>query len=103
MKRGASIAVCGSMPNSVMFSSTCSMACTWLLPPGLPSGRMRLPRWMAMAGLGVSRGRLPGARLAGWLASARDWDPREDGHSPVPGITIVSLDTSLGVAEKALP
>ena len=30
-------------------------------PPGVPNGIFSLPGWMAIAGLGVSRGRLPGA------------------------------------------
>jgi hypothetical protein len=57
----------------------------------------------ASAGLGVSRGRLPGATEAATAGSAQDCEPREDGHSPVPGITGVLAETSLGVAEKTLP
>ena len=62
-----------------------------------PSG----PR--ASAGLGVSRGRLPGATEAAIEGSAHDCEPREEGHRPVPGITGVLLETSLGVAENTLP
>src|ERR1700755_3543102 len=56
-----------------------------------------------MTGFGVSRGRLPGATSDGCRGSAHDWEPREEGAMPVPGITIVSLDTSLGLMEIALP
>jgi hypothetical protein len=56
-----------------------------------------------MAGFGVILGLLPGATDAGCCGSARDWDPLSDGQRPVPGITGVFLETSLGVAEKALP
>lgn len=58
---------------------------------------------MANAGFGVNRGLLPGATLAACPMIPRDWEPRDDGQRPVPGITMVSVETSLGVAEKALP
>ena len=35
--------------------------------------------------------------------SAQDCAPREETQSPVPGITGVSKEISLGVAEKTLP
>src|SRR5262249_30725093 len=35
--------------------------------------------------------------------SSQDCEPREETASPVPGTTGVSVDTSLGVAENALP
>src|ERR1700731_356202 len=56
-----------------------------------------------ITGFGVSRGRLPGATEEGCSGFAHDWEPREEGAKPVPGITIVSLDTSLGLMEIALP
>src|SRR5678815_2082014 len=56
-----------------------------------------------MAGLGVRRGRLPGARAAGCAGSVQFCEPREDGQSPVPGMTGVPLEPSLGVVENALP
>ena len=40
---------------------------------------------MAIAGLGVSLGRLPGAATEVWLGSAHDCEPRADGHEPRPG------------------
>ena len=58
---------------------------------------------IAIAGLGVSRGRLPGAAADGWAGSAHDCEPRDDGQRPSPGMTGPSHDTSLGVAENALP
>ena len=58
---------------------------------------------MASAGLGVKRGRLPGATADAWPASAKDCEPRDDGHKPVPGITGPSKETSLVVAENTLP
>src|SRR6516165_1694893 len=56
-----------------------------------------------MTGFGVSRGRLPGATADGCRGSAHDCEPREEGDRPVPGMTIESLDTSLGLMEIALP
>src|SRR5262245_27012292 len=58
---------------------------------------------MARAGFGVSRGRLPGATHDAWPGTAHDWVPRDDGQNPRPGITGLSHDASLGVAEHALP
>src|SRR5688500_6422448 len=71
--------------------------------PGEPKGMYTLPFFSASAGLGVSRGRLPGASAAGCAGSVQDCEPREEGHSPVPGMTGVPLDPSLGVVENALP
>src|SRR5262245_12953416 len=56
-----------------------------------------------MAGLGVRRGRLPGATHDGWPGTAQDCDPRAEGQNPRPGITGLSHETSLGVADMALP
>src|SRR5215467_15733648 len=91
------------MPYTMRLRRTCSMACDWTSPPGVPKGMARPSRPRASAGFGVSRGRLPGATEAGSAGSAHDCEPREEGHSPVPGITGVLLETSLGVAENALP
>src|SRR5689334_19683236 len=83
---------------------------TWLIawvcrsPPGVPNGITAWPGRMTIAGLGVRRGRLPGATHEGCLGSTRDWMPRGDGTSPVPGTTGATRITgSLGVAENALP
>ena len=44
-----------------MFMKTCIMAWVCTSPPGVPNGIFILPGWIAIAGLGVNRGRLPGA------------------------------------------
>ncbi len=49
------------MPNRWMLRKTCSIAWVCTSPPGVPNGIFILPGWIAIAGLGVSRGRLPGA------------------------------------------
>ena len=51
----------------------------------------------------MRRGRLPGATEDGCDGLAQDCDPRDDGTSPVPGITGAWREVSLGVAENALP
>ena len=56
-----------------------------------------------MAGLGVRRGRLPGAMQAGTRGSAHDWVPRDEGTKPRPGMTGDVDEASLGVAEYRLP
>jgi hypothetical protein len=89
-KRGASIACCSAMPNCVTFRNTCIIAGACTSPPGVPKHMKGLPSFMASAGLGVSRGRLPAATCAGWPAARRDCWPREDITMPVPGITGVS-------------
>ena len=76
-----------SWPNTKRFSSTCSIAWVWTSPPGVPNGMKWSPPLIAKAGLGVSRGRLPGATPAGWRGSGRDCEPRFDGTRPVPGTT----------------
>ena len=63
----------------------------------------RRPGHLAKAGFGVRRGRFPGATEEAWPGTAHDWEPREEGQKPVPGMTGDSHDTSLGVAEKQLP
>src|SRR5215204_1298215 len=79
------------------------MPCGCRSPPGEPNGMRSCPLRIAIAGLGVSLGRLPGAATEVWLGSPHDCEPRDDGQSPNPGMTGLSHDTSLGVAEKALP
>ena len=37
VQRGASSAVCGSAPRSIIAVSTCRLTCTWLSAPGVPS------------------------------------------------------------------
>src|SRR5512145_1023871 len=91
------------MPKTLMFRNTCSIACGWMSLPGVPKGIWTLPSLSTMAGEGVNRGRLPGATEAGRSGSHHDCEPREDGHRPVPGITGVADEPSLGVAENALP
>src|SRR5918911_5041189 len=71
--------------------------------PGEPNGIKSLPSFKAIAGFGVRRGRLPGASAAGCSGSVHDCDPRDEGQKPVPGMTGVALDPSLGVVENALP
>src|SRR6478736_8596023 len=91
------------MSNTTMLSNTCSIACGCTSLPGEPNGMIHLSSRMAIEGLGVSRGRLPGARQAGCAGSVQDCMPRDDGVSPVPGITGPLIAPSLGVAEKQLP
>src|SRR5215210_3602954 len=71
--------------------------------PGEPKGMYTFPFFKVSAGLGVRRGRFPGASAAGCAGSVHDCEPRDEGHKPVPGITGVALEPSLGVAENALP
>jgi hypothetical protein len=40
---------------------------------------------------------------AGIAGSHQFCEPREEGHRPVPGMTGMALEPSLGVDEKALP
>ena len=56
-----------------------------------------------MAGLGVSRGRLPGATEHGCEGSDQDCVPRPEQSIPTPGMMGVLSEPSLGVAENALP
>src|SRR3984957_7203623 len=91
------------MSNTTMLSSTCNIACGCTSLPGEPNGMIHLPSRLAIAGLGVNRGRLPGARHAGCAGSVQDCMPRDDGAIPVPGITGVFKAPSLGGAENALP
>src|SRR5688572_32068612 len=91
------------MPNTVMLRKTCSIACGWMSLPGLPNGMKALPSFSTIAGEGVRRGRFPGATDPGSDGSHHDCEPREEGQRPVPGITGVAFDPSLGVAENALP
>src|SRR5260370_11490088 len=101
--RGCSTASCGSMPKSTMLSRACGIAFAGTSPPGVPKGSTNCPGATAMAGLGVRRGRLPGASRLGWPSDVQDCEPRDDGTRPVPGITGESDETSLGVADTVLP
>src|SRR5262245_2301602 len=91
------------MSHSATFSRNCTIAWGWMSFPGEPKGMYAFPSRSSIAGLGVRRGRLPGASAAGCAGSVHDCEPREDGQSPVPGITGVALEPSLGVVENALP
>ena len=91
------------MPKWKMFSNTCSIACTCTSPPGVPNGMTQPSSRTAIAGFGVSRGRLPGATPDGMRGSGRDCVPRTDGTMPRPGITGELQEPSDGVAENALP
>src|ERR1700733_4485691 len=101
--RGASIAVCGSLPKCMIFSRTCSIAWVCTSPPGVPNGITPPSLVTKIAGFGVSRGRLPGATPAGCLGSGRLCEPRPDGVIPRPGTTGTLPDPSEGGALKALP
>src|ERR1700722_12979725 len=101
--RGASIAVCGSMPKCMTFSNTWSMAWVCTSPPGVPNGITPPSLVTKIAGLGVSRGRLPGATPAGCFGSGRLCEPRPDGVIPRPGTTGTLPDPSEGVALNVLP
>ena len=61
------------------------------------------PGERAKQGLGVSRGRLPGAMQEGWPRTARDCAPREETASPHPGTTGVSQLVSDGVEQRPFP
>src|SRR5262249_52469891 len=102
-KRGASIASCTSMPKVKMLRKVWSIAWVWTSPPGVPNGMKTSPSWIASAGLGVRRGRLPGATPDGCLGSGRDFEPRLEAIRPVPGITGTCDELSDGVAENTLP
>src|SRR4051812_36508330 len=91
------------MPKWTMLRKTCSIAWVWTSPPGVPNGIAQPPGLIASAGLGVRRGRLPGATPDGCAGSAQDWLPREDGVRPRPGMVGALAGVSLGVAEKTLP
>ena len=72
-------------------------------PPGQPKGIERPSSPTAIAGFGVSRGRLPGATPLGCDGSGRDCSPRRLGTIPRPGITGEVEAPSEGVAENELP
>ena len=69
----------------------------------MPKGIIQRPGTWAKQGLGVSRGRLPGAREDGWPRTAQDCAPREETASPVPGTMGVSQLVSDGVEQSAFP
>src|SRR5688572_19403957 len=97
------MALCGSMPNVLTFRNTCSIACGWTSPPGVPKGMYALPPLNARAGLGVSRGRLPGATDDGCSGSPHDCVPRPEHRMPTPGTIGVLFEPSLGVHDMAFP
>src|SRR5690606_41085833 len=84
------------------FHVTGVQTCALPISPGQPMAISGSPSSMMTAGLGVSRGRFPGARAAGWSASTRDWQPRPDTPKPRPGIIGVQNVGSLGVAENKI-
>ena len=102
-KRGASMACCGSIPNSTTFRKSCAIACTCASPPGVPNGMNSRPSLSASAGFGVSRGRFHGAIDDGCSGSSQLCDPRVDIAIPISGTSGTPTSPSLGVAEKALP
>src|SRR5947208_17014599 len=57
----------------------------------------------AIAGAGVSRGRLPGATTLGCCGSSQPCEPRGETTQPTPGTTGESTLGSLGVAENPFP
>ena len=85
--RGASIAVCGSIPKCMTFSMTWSIAWICTSPPGVPNGITPPSSVTRMAGLGVSRGRLPGASELGWFSSSHMIWPRVPIGKPSSGTT----------------
>src|SRR5687768_13443597 len=91
------------MPKALMFRNTWSIACGCTSPPGVPNGMNTLPFLNAIAGLGVSRGRLPASTDEGCVGSDHDCVPRPEHRMPTPGMIGVLLEPSLGVHEKALP
>src|SRR5689334_9166221 len=92
-----------SIPKWKTFRKTCNIACVCISPSGVPNTNTDPSSFSAIAGFGVRRGRLPGATPEGWRGSGRDWTPRVDIISPVPGTTGHAQFPSEGVAEIALP
>src|SRR5689334_7847248 len=91
------------MPKTLTLRNTCSIAWHCTSPPGVPNGMCTLPPLNAIAGFGVSRGRLPGATDEGCVGSAHDCVPRPEQRMPTPGMIGVLFEPSLGVHENALP
>ena len=85
--RGASTACCGAMPKAVMLSSTCSIACCWTSPPGVPKAMKARPSRSTSEGAGVSRGRLPPATSLAWPGMSQPCEPRGETTQPTPGMT----------------
>ena len=75
----------------------------WRGITGVPKGMMPPPGVSARAGIGVNRGRLPGASPAGWAGSVRFCDPRLDTTMPRPGTIGELQDPSEGAQLKAAP
>src|SRR5688572_19819332 len=91
------------MPKTLMLRNTWSIACGCTSPPGVPKGMYTLPPLNARAGLGVRRGRFPGATDEGCSGSPHDCVPRPEQRMPTPGMIGVLFEPSLGVHENALP
>src|SRR5436190_12810148 len=91
------------MPKTLTFRNTWSIACGCTSPPGVPNGMNALPRLSAIAGLGVRRGRFPGATDDGCVGSDHDCVPRPEQRIPTPGMIGVLFEPSLGVHDIALP
>src|SRR5262249_58850282 len=91
------------MPKAVMLRTTCSMACCWTSPPGVPKGMNSLPSRNTIAGAGVNRGRFPGDTSLACPGVNHPCEPRGDTTQPTPGTTGESTDGSLGVAENPFP
>src|SRR3954468_17418081 len=91
------------MPKTFTLRNTWSMAWHCTSPPGVPNGMYALPPLKAIAGFGVSRGRLPGATDEGCVGSDHDCVPRPEQSMPTPGTRGVLFEPSLGVHDIALP
>src|SRR3954462_7246429 len=91
------------MPKALTLRNTCSIDCGCTSPPGVPNGISTLPFLNASAGVGVRRGRLPGATEQGCVGSDHDCVPRPEQRMPTPGMIGELLEPSDGVAENALP
>src|ERR1700733_13079658 len=91
------------MPKCTTLSNNYNIAWICTSPPGVPNGITPPDSVTSSAGLGVRRGRLPGATPAGWRGSGRLCDPRPEGAMPSPGTTGTFRDPSDGVALKAFP
>ena len=97
------MAACGSIPKSIMLSSTWAIAWGWTSLPGEPKTISSLPSFSARAG---SRGQArPLAALdAGRVGLVDPGLAAARGRMrPSPGIIGVAPTPSLGVAEKPLP
>src|SRR5664279_5017753 len=91
------------MLNTTIFNNTCSIAWSWLSPPGVDITRYGFPSLVTMVGLNVTRGRLPGASSFGCPGvNTNDCSRDENGMPVSPAITDGS-QAPLGVAENMFP